>query len=55
MLCGATTQHGGDSVILAGDAGVTLVGFNAAQLSAEMISVVTPAPAKRKVKTSQGL
>ena len=39
-VLGATTQHGSDSVILAGDSSVTLVGFNAAQLSAEMISVV---------------
>lgn len=39
-VLGATTQNGSDSIILAGDSSVTLVGFSAAQLSADMISLV---------------
>ncbi|AZE04297.1 calcium-binding protein [Pseudomonas chlororaphis] len=36
----ATSQQGSDSLIVAGDSSITLVGFNPAQLSADMISLV---------------
>ncbi|AJO77810.1 type I secretion target [Pseudomonas sp. MRSN 12121] len=39
-VIGATSQQGSDSLIVAGDSSITLVGFNPAQLSADMISLV---------------